>query len=160
VRTPWFSASPVDESFFERAPSQLVGTFDIPRPAEQVWADLVADGTLWWCRILSEVAWTSARPFGVGTTRTVRALGGLSSLQERYFRWEEGRRKSFYVVQASAPAFKRLAEDYLVEPTGDGSCRFTWMIASEPHPLARPLEPINRRVLGTLFTDTRRHYGI
>jgi hypothetical protein len=160
VRDTWFSGEPVDESFFEQAPSRVVGTFDIPRPAEQVWADLVSDGTLSWCRILSEVTWTSARPFGVGTTRTVRALRGLSTLKEKYFRWEEGRRKSFYVAQGSTPAFRRLAEDYLVEPAGESACVFTWVIASELRTLARPSGPINRLLLRTLFTDTRRHYGI
>ena len=160
MRRPWFPAQPVEESFLEQAPSRLVGVFEIPRPSAEVWTDLVSEDTLSWCRILSSVTWTSPRPFGVGTTRTVKALGGLSTLHERYFRWEEGRRKSFYLVEASAPLFTRLAEDYLVEPTGESACRFTWVIASEPAALARPGEPLNRRLLGTLFTDTRRHYGI
>jgi hypothetical protein len=155
---PWFNAEPVDDSFFGTAPSRLSDTFAISRPASEVWAELTADDTLSWCRILSSVEWTSSRPFGVGTTRTVRSLGGTSVLRERYFVWEEGRRQAFYVVQASAPLFRRFAEDYVVEPVSDSSCRFTWTIAYEPRPAARLSDPINRRLLGSLFKDTRKHY--
>jgi len=157
---PWFSCRPVDEGVFERAPLHLRGRFAIPKRAEEVWADLTSDTPLDWCRILQEVTWTSPRPFGVGTTRTVRALHGASVLKERYFRWEEGRRHSFHVVEASAPLFRWLAEDYLVEPGPDDSCTFTWTIAARPRGLARLATPVNRRLLGTLFTDTRTHYGL
>lgn len=46
-------------------------------------------------------------------------------LSERFFRWEEGRRQSFYVLKASSPLYRCFAEDYLVEPTSETSCRFT-----------------------------------
>jgi hypothetical protein len=58
------------------------------------------------------------------------------------------------------PLFRRFAEDYLVEPTSEASCRFTWTIAIDPHPAARILNPANRLLLGTLFGDTRKHYGL
>ncbi len=68
--------------------------------------------------------------------------------------------KSFTVLEASAPLFRRLAEDYLVEPTGEDSCRFTWTIAVDPRLPNRLADPVNRRLLGTLFRDTRKHFGI
>jgi hypothetical protein len=150
----------VDESFFETAPVKLVGVFDIARPAAEVWAEITEDNPLSWCRILKRIDWTSPRPFGVGTTRTARALGGTMVIDEIFFRWEEGRRKSFHVVEASVPMFRSLAEDYLVEPTGDDSCRFTWTVAIEPRPGMGLLTPGNKALLGTLFRDTRRHYGL
>ncbi|HEY1854759.1 MAG TPA: SRPBCC family protein [Solirubrobacterales bacterium] len=139
---------------------RLVARFEVPRPAAEVWGELTGDDALYWCRILQEVRWTSPRPFGVGTTRAVTALWGAALLREHYFRWEEGRRHSFYVVEASAPLARSLAEDYLVEPTGEGSCRFTWTICFEPQPLTAPAAPLNKRLLRTLFTDTRKHYGL
>jgi hypothetical protein len=160
VRRPSFAAQPVDESFFDTAPLRLECAFDIPLPAARVWDDLTSDSPLGWCRILDSAVWTSPRPFGVGTTRTVRSLRGASVLEERFFRWEEGRRKSFYVLKASAPLFRRFAEDYLVEPTSETSCRFTWTIAVEPRAAARLANPANKRLLGTLFRDTRSHYGL
>jgi hypothetical protein len=84
----------------------------------------------------------------------VRALAGAIVFHERYFRWEEGRRKSFYVVDVSAPLFKRFAEDYVVEPDGESACRFTWRFAGVPR-----LPGPNRQLLGSLLRDTRRRYG-
>lgn len=160
MRRPWFKAEPVEEAFFETAPLRVAEAFEIPRPVADVWAELTADNPLAWCRILNRIEWTSPRPFGVGTTRTATSLGGTNVIREVFFRWEEGRRMSFYVTEASTPLFRRFGEDYLVEPTSDASCRFTWIIAAEPRPAARIASPVNRRLLGTLFRDTRRHYGI
>jgi hypothetical protein len=158
VRRPWFPARPVEEEFLDSAPFRLAETFAISRPAEEVWAELAGEHPLWWCGLLRSVTWTSSRPFGVGTTRTVQTIGSAVLLKERYFRWEEGRRKSFHVFESSLPLFVRFAEDYLVEPQGESSSRFTWTIAIEPRPFARPADPLNRALLSTLFRDTRRHY--
>jgi hypothetical protein len=156
---PWFACQPVDESFFDRAPVILRASFEIPRPAEEAWAELAAENPLAWCSIIDRIRWTSPRPFGVGTTRTVTSLHGANVLDERFFRWEEGRRKSFCAVRSSGPLFRRFAEDYLVEPVGDSSSRMTWTIAFEPQPFARLATPINRRILSSLFRDTRKHYA-
>jgi hypothetical protein len=160
MRRPWFATEPVVETFFDTAPVRLIATFDIPRPAADVWADLTGESPLMWCRILQGMTWTSPRPFGVGTTRTARSLRGASVIKERFFRWEEGRRQSFYAVQTSAPLFRRFAEDYLVEPTSETSCRLAWTIAIEPRRAARIATPVNRALLKTLFRDTRKHYGL
>jgi hypothetical protein len=157
---PWFKCKPVDETFFESAPMRLRAGFEITRPAAEVWGELTADDALHWCRILQDVRWTSARPFGVGTTREVKALWGANMLREHYFLWEEGRRHSFYAVESSGPLFRALAEDYLVEPRGTDACRFTWTIAVEPTAVGRAGTPLNRAILKTLFTDTASHYGL
>lgn len=71
----------------------------------------------------------------------------------------EGRRQSFYAVEASTPVFRRLAEDHLLEPSSETTCRYTRTIALEPRAAARLATPINRAIFGTLFRDTRKHYG-
>jgi hypothetical protein len=139
---------------------RLRAGFDIAMPAAKVWAELCADDALHWCRILNDVRWTSPRPFGVGTTREVKALAGANMLREHYFRWDEGHRHSFYVTETTSPLFKSLAEDYLVEPKGEEACRFTWTIAVELTAFGKPGKPVNRALLKTLFTDTARHYGL
>lgn len=159
MRRPWFQAHAVEEAFFGTAPVRLQEAFEIAHPAARVWDDLTSENPLWWCRVLQRITWTSPPPFGVGTTRTARALGGLNVINERFFRWEEGRRQSFYAVEITVPGFDRFAEDYLIEPTSADSCRFTWTIAIEPKPAARIATPANRLLLGTLFRDTRAHYG-
>ena len=115
----WFATQPVDETFFDLAPVRLSETFEVPFAAMRVWEDLTGEAPLWWCKLLRSVTWTSPRPFGVGTTRTVRAVANASP----------------------------------------STCRFTWTIAIESHPLARLAEPVNRLLLSTLFRDTSRHYG-
>jgi hypothetical protein len=130
-----------------------------PTAASEVWAELVADGALSFCRSLRGARWTSPRPFGVGTTRTMPALFGALVIEERYFRWEEGRRKSFCVERASLPMFRRFAEDYLVAETSPTTCRFTWTIALDPYPAMRPGDPVNALIVRGLFKDTRRHFG-
>ncbi len=156
---PWFRARPVDELFLDAASVRLQETFEIPFPTEKVWGDLTSKNPLWWCRAIKRITWTSPPPFGVGTTRSASALGGLNVIRERFFRWEEGRRQSFHATEVSVPGFDRFAEDYVLEPDGERSCRFTWTIAYEPKPAARFLAPGNRVILRSLFGDTRRHYG-
>lgn len=158
MRMPWFKTEPVDEMFFDTAPFRISERFDIPRPAAEVWEELTSDDPLAWCRILDGVTWTSPPPHGVGATRTVKSLRGASAFKEHFFRWEEGRRKSFYVTESSSPLFRHFAEDYLVEPVTDSSCAFTWVIAAEPRGIARFGAPLNKLLLGTLFRDTRKHF--
>ena len=161
MKRPWFDARPVDDArFFDAAPVRLAARLAIPRPAASVWADLTGEDTLDWCRVIDAITWTSDRPFGVGTTREVSSLKGAVGFRERYFLWEEGRRKAFTVLEASAPLVTAFAEDYLLEPSADGAtCTFTWTVAYEPSALGRPGDPVNRRLLSSMFKDTRRHYG-
>jgi hypothetical protein len=159
MRGPRFPMHAVDESFFESSSFRLREALDIPLPEARVWADLTSESPLEWCRIVRDIRWTSPRPFGIGTTRNARLFGGTSILEERFFRWEEGRRHSFYVVAASTPMFRRLAEDYLIEPTSEHSCRLLWTIAFEPRSLARLANRANKLLLRTLYKDTRKHYA-
>lgn len=149
---------PADEAFLTTAPAIFRETFQIPRPAAEVWAEITADDALHWCRAIS-IRWTSPRPFGVGTTRRVKVLGGVLSGDEHFFAWEEGRRKAFQITSANLPVFRRLAEEYVVEPDGDDACRFTWTIATEPSAIGRPGGPLNALLFKSLFSDTRKHFS-
>jgi polyketide cyclase/dehydrase/lipid transport protein len=150
--------APIPESFFESAPMRLRDVMSIPLSAEALWARLTGESPFAWCRLVKLTEWTSPQPFGVGTTRTAWALGGALVLYERFFRWEEGRRQSFGVERASLPGYRRFAEDYLVEPVSESSCRFTWTIAAELAPFARAAAPVNAMVARSLFRDTRKHF--
>lgn len=58
-------------------------------------------------------------------------------IRERFFRWEEGRRQSFFVESASLPNYRRLGDDLQLTPLSPSSCRLVWTIAAEPRPWAR-----------------------
>jgi hypothetical protein len=148
----------VDERFLTSAPARFAESFEIALPAEDVWAELTRDRTLDWIRGL-EITWLSARPFGVGTKRQAKLFGGvLMRVREEYFIWEEGRRKAFFVTGARPPAYRRSAEDYLVESLGPDRCRFTWTLAFEYTALGKLNAPLTKWVIGRMFADTRRHF--
>lgn len=151
------SLEPVDESYFDRAPQRFSHTWSIARPAESVWAELVGERPLHWCRGL-RIGWTSSRPFGVGTTRRANAKGLLRG-DEYFFIWEEGRRHAFYFTRANLPLFASLAEDYLVEPDGTDRCRLTWRVGVTPSALGRPGAPLNKLLFTGLFRDTGRYFN-
>lgn len=133
----WYELMNSGDDFLESAPFRYVNSVDVPVPPERTWAALTADDTLVsWTDLVTGLRWTSPRPFGVGTTREITMLR-LITARERYYRWDEGRRKTFTGVQASVRGLRRLAEDYVVESTPTGS-RFTWTLALEPGPALKP----------------------
>ncbi|MGS2805915.1 SRPBCC family protein [Nocardia sp. MW-W600-9] len=158
-----FSLDPVtDETFFDAATHTIRYDIDLDVDADLVWRGLVADKPLAWCRTL-DGEYTSARPFGIGTTRRVKVAAALV-LHERFFLWDEAaRRHAFFVEAANLPVFRSFAEDYSVVSTPNG-CRFTWRFAFEPRPRMRlPLavsQPLNRKVLFDGFIrDTTRRFA-
>ncbi len=150
------SMTPVDDSFFDTAPQRFAHTWAIDQPADVVWSQLTGDSPLFWINGMS-IDWTSPAPFGVGTTRTVHVLG-LIAVKERYYRWEEGHRKTFCGVGMNLPLFSQLAEDYIVEPRGEGACDFTWKIAIAPSALGKPGAPLNHLIFAGAFRDTAKHF--
>lgn len=145
-----YSCRPVDIDFFESAPLRFVHSVEIAASANRIFAHF-EDEHAWprWWRGMREVLWTSPRPFGVGTTRTVRFDAG--SLAEYFFRWESGRRFSFYLTGQSVPLFRALAEDYLLETIAPGRARFTYSVAIDPGLLLRLGGALSRRILDGMF---------
>jgi uncharacterized protein YndB with AHSA1/START domain len=134
----WHQLIESGDDFLATARFRYVNAVDVPVPPARTWAALTADDTLVsWTPAVTGLSWTSPRPFGVGTTREITLLR-LITARERYYRWEEGRRKTFTGVQVSVPGLRALAEDYVVEPTPTGS-RFTWTLALEPGPALKPI---------------------
>lgn len=148
-------ANPIDESFFDTAPTRYVQSWDVNRSAEEFWTGLVADKPLPWCRTLS-IRWTSPRPFRVGTTRRVRALGLLVA-DEHFFLWEEGRRFAFHFTKMNLPLFKRFGEYYEVEPTGPDTCRFTWKMVGELTAFGKAQKFVVDWLLNGVLKDTTRY---
>lgn len=141
--TRWYPLDTADADFLATAPHIFRFQKRFAAPPDKVWEQLTSDESLAaWSPMIKEVTWTSPRPFGIGTTREVLPPGG-PRVRERYFRWDEGRRRhSFYVYESSLPLFRRFAEDYIVEPDGADTL-FTWTVAMEPKgALALPFKVI------------------
>ncbi len=149
--TRWYRLEALDASFFDTAPYVYRLPVELDVPPERVWESLTSDRALAdWGLGLHRLEWTSPRPFGVGTTREVVLPGRAMAVRERFFRWEEGHRTTFYVTEANRPLLRRFGEDYLVEATPAG-CRFTWTVALEPLPRARLLLRLAAPVNGLAF---------
>lgn len=144
--THWFPLEPADDDFLRTAPARTVQVIDVPVPVETLWAALTADdAVVSWGPGATKVHWTGERPFGVGTVREL-TIGGVATVRERFYRWDEGHRKSFAVTESTLPGIRRIAEDYLVEPTPTGS-RLTWTMSVETSLLAGPTGFLVSRLL-------------
>jgi hypothetical protein len=147
-----FPCHPVDASFFDTAPMRFRNAVELAARPVDVFA-IFEDGESWarWFHGIRKVVWTSNKPYGVGTTRTVWLTG--VSVDEHFFRWEQDRRCSFYLTGHSMPLFHAFAEDYLLEEVGPGKTRFTYSVAIEPRLTLSMGGPIARTYFGSMFRN-------
>jgi hypothetical protein len=164
--TRWFAVESADAAFFSSAPHVFRFSKRFAATPERVWESLVSDESLAaWSSSVSALNWTSDRPFGVGTTREVVLAPGLTRVQERFFRWDDGKGYSFEVYNANAPLFRRFAEDYVVEPAeSDGTATlFTWTVAIEPKQAFalpfKPIAPLLKLAFGKMAADGERYFA-
>jgi len=160
--TRWHPLEPADDDFLASAPHIFRFRKRFAAPPDKVWESLVSDESLTaWGPMIKELTWTSPRPFGAGTTREVMTLGG-PRVRERYYRWDEGRSHAFYGYESSIPLFRRLAEDYIVEPDGEGAV-FTWIVAIEPSgAMALPFKviaPVMKAGFGRIPSGGQKYFA-
>ncbi|MDF2822730.1 MAG: Polyketide cyclase / dehydrase and lipid transport [Mycobacterium sp.] len=159
----WYPLEPTDATVFDTAAHVFRYQKRFDAPPEVVWTSLASDRCLAdWGPSVSEVTWTSPRPFGVGTTREVALPLGAARVRENFFRWDEGVGYSFYVYESSAPLFRRFAEDYTLKPDGAGTL-FDWTVAIEPRSALRvpfrALAPVLKAGFGRMAADGQRYFA-
>jgi hypothetical protein len=156
----WYPLAGSDDAFLKSAPFRFVQSVETTAPAERIWEVLTGNDLVRWVPVWTGLRW-GAPPFGVGTVREV-TLAGVFTVRERFFRWDEGRRYTFSVLEASLPGLRRAAEDWVIKPTSSGS-RLAWTLALEARPLAAPLislsGPIIRGVQRRALRAVRVHVG-
>ena len=161
--TRWYPLEPADAGIFDSAPHLYRYQLHYDAPPATVWESLASDESLAaWGPSIKAVNWLTPRPFGVGTEREVVLAGGLARVRERFFRWDEGHGYSFAAFDASFPLFRRFAEDYVLEPDGDGTL-FTWTVAIEAKPKfalpVRAASPVNRFAFGRAAADGKKYFA-
>jgi hypothetical protein len=139
---------PVDDSVFETAALVIPVTVDFDAPPAAVWEALGSDAMWSWFPPLDRLRWLTSRPHAAGAVRVLR-VARLFTIEEHFYRWEEGRRATFHVVASTRPVLDALAEDFVLEPTATGT-RLTWTMALDPklpgaRLLGRLLVPLLRR---------------
>ena len=137
-----YACNRVDLSFFNTAPTTASAEIDVEVSPDKVF-DVFEDAYAWtvWAPPITAVHWTSPRPFGIGTTRTVHMMGGMIG-EEEFIAWDRGRRMAFFFTACSKNNVQSFAEDYIVEPKGDNRCSVRWSMAIEPRGLGRITAPI------------------
>lgn len=154
---------PVDESFLDSAQHRFVYPIELAALADEVWGALTGSRPLGWCRMLTHVAYTSGPARGAGTTRRSEVAWGAMTFDERFFAWDDSRRRhAFFVERCNVPLTRAFAEEYRVEPTARG-CRLTWTFAFEENRRYRFVLkfalPVIRLLLDSLARDTARAFG-
>lgn len=159
----WYPLEPTDATVFDTATHLFRYQKRYDAPPDIVWASLASDRSLAdWGSSVSELTWTSPRPFGVGTTREVALALNLARVREHFFRWDEGEGYSFYVHEANAPLFRRFAEDYSLKPDGTGTL-FDWTLAIDPRSALRlpfqVLAPVLKAAFGRMAADGQKYFA-
>lgn len=139
----------VDAGYATTGPNQTTLRQAIPGSADALFRCL-EDGPAWKRWLGIEVHWTSPRPFGVGTTRTVKARG--NTIEEYFTAWEPGRRMAFRFERTTLP-MAAFAEDYVIEATGDNTCELAW---SHAYDWGGPLESLFAPLFGKVFVGQGR----
>jgi carbon monoxide dehydrogenase subunit G len=157
----WYPLAPGDESFFATAPHVYRYAMDLPVAPARVWESLTSPHSVAdWTPLLQSIEWTSE--LGLGATRTVVLPMRALTIHEYFFVWDEGRRFSFYGLEANLPLLHRMGEDYLVEPNGSGT-RFTWTFALEgtqlSAPLLKVLNPANALMFRQMAHSAKGYFG-
>src|SRR4029077_11162361 len=151
-----FTCRPVDTSFFDTAPMRFKNVVELDASAAMVFA-IFDDEQSWpqWFRAIHKVVWTSNRPHGVGSTRTVSLL--TTTIYEHFFRWEQNRRCSFYLTGASMPLAHAFAEDYLLEEMAPGKTRFTYRVGIDPRLPVAAGGPLSHIYFDSMFKSACEH---
>lgn len=160
--TRWYPLEPADDDFIASAPHVFRYRTRLDATPDEVWESITSDDSMApWSPMITSITWTSPRPFGVGTTCEVSSPIG-PRVRERYFRWDEGHSHAFYVYESAAPFLKRFAEDYVVEPDGDGT-QFTWVVAMEPKKawalLFKVVGPVIMAGFGRIPGDGQKYFA-
>ncbi len=141
---------PVDVTFALAGPNQNTIRQQIDASADDLFRCL-EDGPAWneWLNI--DIEWTSDKPFGIGTTRTV--TGPKMRIDEYFLAWEPGRQMNFRFDRTTLPV-TAFAEDYLIESLGPDKCELVWSYAYE---WDGPLRQASGPLFGIFFaTNARR----
>ena len=162
----WYPLETADAALLDSAPLIYRFPMRLAASPRTVWESLTSDRSIAdWGSGVKSLTWTTARPFGIGTERELALAAGVAKVREHFFRWDDSPGilgYSFYVYEASFPMMARFAENYVLEPDGDGTL-LTWTIAIEPKPkFAVPMKMlsfVNRIAFGRTAADAKKYFA-
>jgi hypothetical protein len=128
---PWFPCERLSPSQIAAQPFVFRQQVELPCTPEALFR-VLEDSASWprWAPGIGQVIWTSPKPFGPGTTRTVVFWGG-ARVYEVFDAWTPGEELSFSFVGTSELIWSAFGEHYLVKRTAAG-CQVTWTVGYSP----------------------------
>lgn len=143
---------PTDASFYETSPLRFDNSVTVPVAASIVW-NILEDDHSWtvWAGVIDKVEWTSPKPFGLGTTRTVTMAKGLMTGWEKFIAWEPGKRMGFCFTEATMDGVDRFAEDWHVTRISENVCTVRWVMCMEPRGISKHLMPLSKPLMNWNF---------
>ena len=140
-----FKCEEFDVDYFSKAPVIFQYEREIPTSPEILFA-IFEDEFPWpkWVPGIAKVDWTSPKPYGLDTTRTVTFMGGME-VYERFIAWEYGKEMSFCFTGTTQRIWSAFGEHYKVEDLGGNRSKLTWTVAYGFDTLA----PTWRKITGT-----------
>jgi hypothetical protein len=132
-----YATRPVDLDFLNAAPLRLSFGNTLratPKAVFDAIAHDVADLPRWYGAV-AEAEYGGPAPFGVGTKRRVKLVGGVA-LHEQILAWDTPDRYAYRVERTNVPGIRAMAEEWRVLETPAGT-RVTWTMAVDaPLPVA------------------------
>jgi hypothetical protein len=121
----------VDANYVKTAGFAYAATVDVRATPEQIF-ECFADEHSWpiWAPPITKVEWTSPKPYGLGTTRTVTMVGIVGD--ETFIAWDYPKHMAFCFTHCSQSIVRSFAEDYVVTPLEGGLTRVQWTMAMTP----------------------------
>ena len=136
--------SPVPLSFFESAPVHVTSHRLVKGAAADIGARF-DDARFWVDGLgLRSLVWTSPRPHGAHTTRTVEV--GPIRVDEQFLAWQPTR-VAFRLDTLNAPLVEAFAEDWCAVDAAPGHSVVRWTVALRLRGPARLLHPLARVAL-------------
>ena len=126
----------VDANYAKNAPVSAVAVVEVNASAEQVF-EAFEDAEAWpaWAPPITDVEWTSAKPYGLGTTRTVTMVGMVGD--ETFIAWDYPKHMAFCFTHCSEKLVKSFAEDYVVTELANGKTRVEWTMGMTPQGIGK-----------------------
>ncbi|WP_299493025.1 SRPBCC family protein [Acaryochloris sp. IP29b_bin.137] len=126
-----FNCRPVGLEFLNKAPIKFINEVELNASPAQVFS-ILENAEAWphWFKEIVQVEWHHPKPYGVGTTRTVKLT--TITVEEFFFVWEQDKRFAFYLTSMSLPLAKALVEEYRLIPLGENRSQLTYTVCLEP----------------------------
>ena len=146
-----YTMKDIDLAYFDTADLRFETKVELDCTPARLF-DIFEDAESWpqWVGSILRVEWTSPKPFGVGTTRTVYMKGNLEGYEE-FIAWERGVRMAFKFVGANKNNIEVFGEDYVVKDLGDGRCHLTWIVVMEPKGLGKYFMKLGKPLMARMF---------